>query len=288
MGISGWWLYDLVVIAVAALCIWNGSGSGIIRSCGSLVIGIVSCLVASLLSGPVTDAVYDSFFKDSCQEVVTAEIEKYDIRDDVREKLSEFGITLPYEDAQIADFIDSMRSNDMIIDVAALFCGVSPDEMKDKIGEAVAEAIESNDEYIPDWVERLIRKSDGSVDFDAALDTLTAILRNDYANASANIESVVIRPIITNIIRLIVFAIMAAAMSFALRAFLLLLPKQRNTTYGMIIGGAAGAARAVVYLFIIVKLVSGIVSMQSDQYPFYTNEAIDKTLLFHLFYNMWI
>lgn len=61
MDVSQWWLYDLVVLAIAILCIWNGVSGGALKSGSSLIIGIVSCIAGVFLSGPVSGMVYDAF-----------------------------------------------------------------------------------------------------------------------------------------------------------------------------------------------------------------------------------
>lgn len=287
MGEAQWWLYDLVVISIAVLCVWNGLNGGALRSCGSLVVGIVSCLAASLLAGPVTDLAYDAFFKETCRSVITEQISENDITDNIRTELEENGIYLPYEDEQIADMLDGLDRDDPALQKAAAMYGIDLSELEGEIADAVDYAIETHDNIIPKWAADAVKKDDGSINIDAAADTAAAILRNDYGKASEGIEKNYVKPAVTGILRVIAFTVIASVLTSVLRAAVLVLPRRKNSLTGSLIGSALGAAKAGIYIYLIVLLVSCISSMQGGDYPFYSNRTINQTCIFRIFYEMW-
>ncbi|MGN0631013.1 MAG: hypothetical protein ACI4JN_06760 [Ruminococcus sp.] len=287
MGEAQWWLYDLVVISIAVLCIWNGMNGGAFRSCGSLVIGIVSCLAASVFSGPVSELAYNAFFKESCQSVISHQLSKNDITGNIRAELENNGIYLPYDNEQIADILDGFSTDDPAVQQAAAMYGLSPSELEREIAGAIDYAIETHDEIIPDWASDAVKKADGSIDVDTAADTAASILRSDYNQASEQIEKNYIKPAITGILKVIAFTVIASVLATVLRTAVLVLPRKKDSYTGMVIGGILGAAKAGIYLYIIVLLVECISSMQSGDYPFYSQRTINQTYLFRIFYEMW-
>lgn len=287
MGVSQWWLYDLVVIAVAVLCIWNGLSGGLLKSCGSLVVGVVSCIVAGWLSGSISEVVYDSFLKQSVQSTISEKLSEVDVTDNIRSELENNGIYLSLDDEQIADIIDGVRSEDSAMQQAAAMFGINTDEIDEKLEEAVNYAIETHGDIIPDWAEKTVSNGNGKIKIDSAADAAVAILRDDYTRASAEIENAYVRPAVISLLRTIVFICLAALLSSILRTVLLVLPSKKNSTMGTVVGAAFGAAKAALYLYLLVLLVRCISSMQSGDYPFYSDKTINQTYLFRIFYDMW-
>lgn len=287
MGVSQWWMYDLVVAAIAILCIWNGVSGGILKSCSSLIIGIVSCALGVFLSGPISEMVYDSFLQDTMQSTITKELGSADIAGNIRSELEDNGIYIPYDNDQIADMLDGISDNDQYIDQAANMIGIDADDLKEQIEESIGYAIESNDNIIPEWVSKSVKGGGSKVNIGAAANTASAILRNDYTNASENIEKNYLKPVITGLLRSVIFVLIVMIFSAILRTVLIVLPNKKGSIAGKFIGAAFGAAKAAIYLYLMVLLVSCISSMQNDMYPFYSKGTIDQTYLFRIFYDMW-
>lgn len=287
MDVSQWWLYDLVVLAIAILCIWNGVSGGALKSGSSLIIGIVSCIAGVFLSGPVSGMVYDAFLKDTMQSTITKELSNTDITGNIRSELESNGIYLPYDDSQIADMLDGISSDDQYMQQAANMIGIDIDDLKEQIEESIGYAIETNDNIIPQWVSDSVKGSDGKVSISAAAGTASAILRDDYAGASQKIEENYVKPVITGVLKTVIFVLITAIFSAILRTVLIVLPNRKGSIAGKFIGAAFGAAKAAIYLYLMVLLVSSISSMQNGMYPFYSKGTINQTYLFRIFYDMW-
>lgn len=287
MDVSQWWLYDLVVLAIAILCIWNGVSGGALKSGSSLIIGIVSCIAGVFLSGPVSGMVYDAFLKDTMQSTITKELSNTDITGNIRSELESNGIYLPYDDSQIADMLDGISSDDQYMQQAANMIGIDIDDLKEQIEESIGYAIETNDNIIPQWVSDSVKGSDGKISISAAAGTASAILRDDYAGASQKIEENYVKPVITGVLKTVIFVLITAIFSAILRTVLIVLPNRKGSIAGKFIGAAFGAAKAAIYLYLMVLLVSSISSMQNGMYPFYSKGTINQTYLFRIFYDMW-
>ncbi|MDE6020437.1 MAG: hypothetical protein K2H01_05500 [Ruminococcus sp.] len=286
MGESQWWLYDLVVIAIAVLCIWNGAGRGILRSGGSLLIGIVSCLVSAFLSETISEMIYDNFVQDMMQSTITKRLSNADLSGNIRRELESRGIYLPYDDAQIADMIDDIQDENYVQQAALIF-GIDKDQLEEMISESLDQAIEINDNILPEFVADSVDRSSKKISLESVADTAAAILRNDYSGASLEIEKNYIKPVVMGILKTLIFILITVLLSSLLRLSLLVLPSRKESSMGKFIGAAFGAAKGIIYLYLIVLLVSGISSMQNGEYPFYSSKTINQTYLFRIFYDMW-
>ena len=57
------WYYDLVVLAILALCVWNGMRKGVSRSLLQTAATILSTVVALWVSQPLAELCYTEFLE---------------------------------------------------------------------------------------------------------------------------------------------------------------------------------------------------------------------------------
>ena len=280
-----WWLYDLVVIAVVVLCVWNGMSGGIFRAIGGLAASIVSCILAFFIAEPVSEMVYDAFLQKQCQSIVYENLEKADITDDVRRMLEQNGIYLSVTDDEIADIIDTVGEDEELAEQTAAAFGLTADELRDKLGAAITDAVEAHGELLPEWAEKAITETeDKSLVLDVVTDTASAIFTEDRYEASEGLEEMYIRPVVISFLTVIVFIAAAFLIGLILRLILWIIPSGGGPVNSLL-GGAAGLVKAGVYLCLIVLLTSSIVSMQNGEYHFFTMDTVDRTYLFRILYD---
>ncbi len=288
MSESQWWLYDLVVLAIAVLCIWNGVSRGIFRAIGGFLSSIAACLLAWLIATPIAEMTYDAFFQDSCQSLISQELEKLDVTEDVRNYLGQNGIYLPYSDEEIAQMIRSVNEDKALADQTAAYFGMDGEQLREYVGEAVIDAVQMHDELIPDWAEAAIAQTDEELVVDAVADTASSLFSNDYQEAAISLEASYVRPAVVSLLSVVVFAAAAFLISLLLRVILLVLPSGRNCLFNQLMGGLLGLLKTGVYLYLIVMLVSCIASMQNGEYPFFSEETINQTCIFRLLYDAFV
>ena len=285
MSEAQWWLYDLVVLAVAVLCIWNGVSGGIFRAVGGLAGTVVSCLAAALIAAPVSEMVYDAFFQTRCQSLIVSNLEQIDMTEDVRNSLGQYGVYLPVSDEEIAQMIQSINEEDGLLDQTAALLGLDAEQLRSRLGEAVIDAVETQPGLLPEWAEETLSQSDKSTALDVAADIAAALFSNDYYEAAAGLEQTYLRPAILPVLKVLVFALSAFVISLLLRAVLLVLPSGRNNLLNQLLGGALGLVKTGIYLYLIVLMVSCIASMQNGAYPFFSEGTIERTWIFRILYD---
>ena len=280
-----WWLYDLVVIAIAVLCIWNGISGGIYRAIGGVAASVASCLIAYIIAAPVSEMAYDAFLQDRCQSVIAENLEQLDVTEDVRNYLSQNGIYLPYSDEEIAQMIQSAGEDDALADQTAALLGMDAQQLKEKLGEAIQNAVGAQEGLLPEWAEKMITEAESGMVLETVTDTASALFSDDYSEAAAGLEESYVKPAVTSVLSVFVFTAAAFLISLLLRVILLVLPDGRSSLFNQMMGGALGLVKTGIYLYLMVLLVSSIVSMQDGAYPFYSEETINRTYLFRLLYD---
>ncbi len=287
MSEAQWWMYDLVVLAIIILCVWNGVTHGLFRAIGGAVISIAACLIASVIMTPCSEMVYDAFLQKPCQNMIVQKLERVDFSDNVRSALEQRGLYLPLSDEQIAQTIQSISENEELAEQTAALLGIDKETLEEKISTALLDAIGSQEELLPDWAKQILEDSDKGVLLDTAADTAAALFSNDYATVSAEIEESYLRPAVLSVLRAVIFAAAAFVISFLLRVILLVLPESKPGTLDALLGGALGLVKASVYLCLIVLLVGGIASIQNGAYPFFSEEVVNRTALFRILYDIF-
>ncbi len=287
MGVSQWWLYDLVVIAIGVLCIWNGASGGARRALGGFIVSAASLIAALLLSVPVSEALYAGFFQDTCQGIVEEKLDDADLAGNMRAALEGQGIYLPYENDELADMIEDFSRNDAAIEQAAGMIGLDADALESELGKALQSAAVEHGDMLPEWAVDAVKDSDSDNTLETIADTTASLLRNDNSEAAAGIEETYVKPVILPFLRMLSFVVISFLLSMLLRMFTAAIPGGDYGALGSVIGGTIGAVKACIYICLVVLLVQCIISMDDGSYPFFSMETVDKTMIFGKLYNIF-
>ncbi len=286
MGETEWWLYDLVVIAIGVLCIWNGAAGGAKKALGGFLVCAVSIVAASFLSAPVSEAVYDSFIRTSCRNIVEEKLDETDIAGDLRGTLESHGIYIPYDNDELADMVESFGSSDEALNKAAAVLGTDAEALEDELSDVLDAAVRKHGNVLPDWAEKAVTEPAAGSRLKDVADTTAAVLRNDNSMAAAGIEEMYIKLAAMPFLRVISFAAITFLLCAILRIFTELIPGGSHGAVGTLIGGAVGVGNMVVYIGLAVLLTECIISMGNGEYPFFSDETVGRTLIFGKFYNI--
>ena len=86
------WYYDLVVLAILALCVWNGMRKGVSRSLLQTAATILSAVVALWVSQPLAELCYTEFLEKPVVSAVEGQLNTVDVTGLVQTALSDNGI----------------------------------------------------------------------------------------------------------------------------------------------------------------------------------------------------
>ncbi len=282
-----WILYDLVIVSIAVLCIWNGATEGLYKALSGIVVTAVSIAAAFLLSGPAASAVYDVFLRDTCQSFVEEKLEEADVAANVRGYLEQKGVCLPYSNEEMAEFIEEVQSNGSISEQAAALVGIDAATLEKNIGKALDYAVESHSEVIPQWAADSLKSREGGIDLDNAAETAAALLKNDASEAAQGIQEGYIKPAVMPLLKGVMFTLLSILLPIVLRMVLKMFPEGKSSLTGTALGGAVGALKACIYIFLAVQLTACISAAENGSYPLYSRETINQTYIFRIFYDMF-
>ena len=94
------WYYDLVVLAILALCVWNGMRKGVSRSLLQTAATILSAVVALWVSQPLAELCYTEFLEKPVVSAVEGQLNTVDVVGLVQTALSDNGIPVSREQVQ--------------------------------------------------------------------------------------------------------------------------------------------------------------------------------------------
>ena len=82
------WYYDLVVLAILALCVWNGMRKGVSRSLLQTAATILSAVVTLWVSQPLAELCYTEFLEKPVVSAVEGQLNTVDVAGFVQTALS--------------------------------------------------------------------------------------------------------------------------------------------------------------------------------------------------------
>lgn len=284
-----WWYYDAVIIALFVLCIWNGARKGVLNSLLGLGICVISLLISYFVSVPVSEYIYNQFFQERIQEYISSRPEINNFTNELHNKLESYG----YDKFISSDVIDAVESGEIdsssVYDIVQQQTGIDSDSVRSGVEEAITLAFEQSNLALPEWISESLTESTKNIS-DNMLKTATAVLSNDTTQLAINLESTYIQPAVCIILRIFSFGLLFLLISCLLRCIIkLLLSFGVDKTYSIIdifVGGLIGAGKAMIYIWLVIKLVQFIVNQDSGLYPFFSDNIINKTVLFKALYQL--
>lgn len=266
-----WWYYDLVVIAVLVLCVWNGMRKGVSRSLMQLAATVLSAVIAFAISQPLAEFCYTELLEKPVVSALEQKLNTIDVAGLVQEKLTENGIPVSEEQVQMI-----LADPD---GVAAQY-GIDAAWLHEQMDAAAVYVEEVTDGVLPEWLVKAAA-SDGELQ----LDTAKAVLSGNPRQAAETLVLQYGKPIFCMILRIILFALCFLLLLLLLQAILVCLPmRQMGVSVDMSLGAVAGILKACLLLWLMVLLTRAMVSVTQGTDAFFTEESIQKTYLFRLLY----
>lgn len=273
-----WWYYDLVVVAVAVLCIWNGVRKGFIRSLMQLAAMVLSACLAFWLSQPASQWCYDRFFAQPVTAQVEETLEQVNIADTLRNRLAAEGVNISVSEEQISQLLETAADAEAVSETLSGYLGVDADWLESRMEEALSVVSESD--ILPEWAE--------AGESSAWTQTAAAVLSGDSQQAAAELTQQFVVPMFCKVLRVILFFLCFGILLLVMQFIIGIVPL-RQMTGGMdtLCGAGMGVLKAGVLLWLMVLLTRIIVNASSGAYPFFTEATIEETALFRILYELF-
>lgn len=267
------WYYDLVVLAILALCVWNGMRKGVSRSLLQTAATILSAVVALWVSQPLAELCYTEFLEKPVVSAVEGQLNTVDVTGLVQTALSDNGIPVSREQVQ-----------SMLADPEGTTAqyGLDSGWVNQQIDAAADSVEELTNGVLPSWLMKEIA-GDGTVQ----KETAKSVISGDTHTAAQQLVSTYGKPILCSVLQAILFGVCFGVLMLLFQAVLFLIPvQQMGLSVDLVVGALAGLAKAGILLWMMVVLTKVVVSATEGTTPFFTEATIQKTYLFQLLYEL--
>ncbi|MFR1501258.1 MAG: CvpA family protein, partial [Ruminococcus sp.] len=187
------WYYDLVVLAILALCVWNGMRKGVSRSLLQTAATILSAVVALWVSQPLAELCYTEFLEKPVVSAVEGQLNTVDVTGLVQTALSDNGIPVSREQVQ------SMLADP---EGTAAQYGFDSGWVNQQIDAAADSVEELTNGVLPSWLMKEIA-GDGAVQ----KETAKSVISGDTHTAAQQLVSTYGKPILCSVLRSILFGL---------------------------------------------------------------------------------
>ena len=207
------WYYDLVVLAILALCVWNGMRKGVSRSLLQTAATILSAVVALWVSQPLAELCYTEFLEKPVVSAVEGQLNTVDVAGLVQTALSDNGIPVSREQVQ------SMLADP---EGTAAQYGFDSGWVNQQIDAAADSVEELTNGVLPSWLMKEIA-GDGAVQ----KETAKSVISGDTHTAAQQLVSTYGKPILCSVLRSILFGLCFGVLMLLFQAVLFLIPVQQ-------------------------------------------------------------
>lgn len=288
-----WIIYDIIALAVIAGTIFASFKKGfsqVIVSAGGY---LISCFVATFVSTVFAGQIYDLFVKSSVLDNMNDAISKFSIAGEVQEYISDITLGLDVSEKDIEKVIKSADENNLDVKmynmINAYSSGAvsSADEVTEGFLSGLGESMkELFDGYVP---ESFIR---GTENFTAenkedAFRLIKSFMYDNVSETSEYIEENYIRQYAVELVKIFVFIIILFILMFIIKMLensFSVADSFSGMKFNSVLGGAVGIVESCAFVYIISILLKFLMLL-TDDVSFLSEETIEQTKLFRLFYD---
>ncbi len=285
-----WWLYDLTVLAIFTLCIWNGWKRGIWRTIVGFLGYGAALVVALLLAQPTAEWAFDRWAAPFCTSLLTEKLTQYDLANTMQQTLSNYGISL---DETLLQQITNQPSqaSDLLYTALSQQTGLPLDTLRSNLSQTMQQAAEQTFSGIPDWMREALTDSQDPTQLEnRAIEATALILSDNKEIAAETLTNEYLRPAFVPILKTFAFSVWFLLISLLFQGIIKGISRLRATGTGhqldQMIGAAVGAVQGGLLIFLMTKITAWLVQYVPDTVGFFQTSVIDKTILFQVIYHM--
>lgn len=281
-------LYDLIMlIIVIAFCI-IGAKRGIVRSIVFFVILLLSMLIGYLVSGFITEPVYDSFVNEKLVNSITGPVENFDIAEFINEKILDNKLGVQISDSEIEKALSQEGDISENISSYAASKGIpiSGDKVSEKIDSVLSDdsVKEDIEKSLPSYVVPVF-ESAVSNETDILEDVIKSLAKTDKAEASEEITEALLKPFVLKVLRVVLFILCFIASWIILRIIVAVTKLGKNSETGginTVLGGVLGTVKGFIVVLLItwaVSLISPVISLvDANSFFAFSDSAINNSV----------
>jgi hypothetical protein len=294
MGSQYWWFYDVIVAAIALVCIFIGSKKGVMKSAFGFVGVIIAAILSYAISGAVGDTVSSGIVCESNAKKITESIDGGTFTGLYSEYLENMGYSIRLDDNKLGAALDSKESiDDDLVFYLNSVNGHALDKEEvliEKMHEGYAEIISKivegslnkfsalkTKEIISEKPEMMLELIPMICDEESIYDGALYISEN-FAAPAYNIIGRLVS-------YLILFVVLGLGFICGINAFFSRREVDAISAVSHFAGGIFGLFTAVFVVFAIAVWVKISAITGNNEMLFFNNDAVEKTYVFKYFYD---
>lgn len=250
-----------MLIIVILFCI-TGAKRGIIRSIVLFVMLILSLLIGYVVSGFITEPVYDTYVRERVENSVKRSMVNFDAAEFVNKEFFSNRLGIKISDSEIEEAIgESGDISQNIADYAkSKGIPISSDVVSDRI-DTLFEDENVKNEVKKSFPSYLVPAFESAVSADSQMfgDMVRSLVKTDKNEASEDLTEIALKPIILVALRAALFVLCFIAVWIVLRiiaAVTRLGSKKESVGINTVLGGMLGAVKGLIVVLLITSLVS--------------------------------
>ncbi len=294
MGSQYWWFYDVIVAAVALICIFIGSKKGVMKSAFGFVGVIIAAILSYAISGAIGNTVSSGIVCESNAKKITENIDGDTFTGLYSNYLENMGYSVRINSEKLGNALDSNESiEDDLIFYLNSVNGHSLDKKEvllEKVQEGYAVVIgdivsHSLNEYAALTASELVREKP------EIMTELIPLLRDDenIHPASLYIAKNLAAPAYNTIGKLvsflIIFVICALGFVWGINSFFSRKEVEAISITSHFAGGIFGLLTAVAIVFAVAVWVRISAVTGNNEMLFFNNDVVEKSYVFKYFYD---
>lgn len=294
MGSQFWWFYDVIVVAVALVCIFIGSRKGVMKGVFGFVSVIIAAVLAYVISGAVGDTVSSGLVCESNAKKISESIDESTFMTKYINYLENMGYSVSIDENKLGAALDKGEGmEEAVVFYLNSVNGHSLDKkevllekMHEGYGIILSDIVsKSLNEFAAVKTKEIISEKP------EMMEELIPMLRDEEQifQASLYISKNMAAPAYNIIGRLVsylvIFAVIALGLLLGINAFFSHKEVDAIGVVSHVAGGIFGLFTAAGIVFAIAVWVRVSAITGNNEMLFFNNDVVEKSYLFKYFYD---
>jgi hypothetical protein len=294
MGSQFWWFYDVIVVAVALVCIFIGSRKGVMKGVFGFVSVIIAAVLAYVISGAVGDTVSSGLVCESNAKKISESIDESTFMTKYINYLENMGYSVSIDENKLGAALDKGEGmEEAVVFYLNSVNGHSLDKkevllekMHEGYGIILSDIVsKSLNEFAAVKTKEIISEKP------EMMEELIPMLRDEEQifQASLYISKNMAAPAYNIIGRLVsylvIFAVIALGLLLGINAFFSHKEVEAIGVVSHVAGGIFGLFTAAGIVFAIAVWVRVSAITGNNEMLFFNNDVVEKSYLFKYFYD---
>lgn len=294
MGSQFWWFYDVIVVAVALVCIFIGSRKGVMKGVFGFVSVIIAAVLAYVISGAVGDTVSSGLVCESNAKKISESIDESTFMTKYINYLENMGYSVSIDESKLGAALDKGEEmEEAVVFYLNSVNGHSLDKkevllekMHEGYGIILSDIVsKSLNEFAAVKTKEIISEKP------EMMEELIPMLRDEEQlfQASLYISKNMAAPAYNIIGRLVsylvIFAVIALGFLLGINAFFSHKEVDAIGVVSHVAGGIFGLFTAAGIVFAIAVWVRVSAITGNNEMLFFNNDVVEKSYLFKYFYD---